>query len=92
MPCFPADWRGSFGMPAAEHRVEPLVHVFQEYVVFELEAPAVRPDGSDVQEVRGSQTHGGAAPPLRLRETRLSEMARSPANKSQALKRKILGE
>ena len=86
MPCFPADWRGPFGMPAAEHRVEPLVHVFQEYVVFELEAPAVRPDGSDVQEVRG------AAPPLRLRETRLSEMERSPANKSQALKRKILGE
>jgi hypothetical protein len=50
--------------------VEPLVHVFQEYVVFELEAPAVRPDRSDVQEVRG------AAPPLRLRETRLSEMER----------------
>ena len=70
MPCFPADWCGPFGMPAAEHRVEPLVHVFQEYVVFELEAPAVRPDGLDVQEVRG------AAPPLRLRETRLSEMER----------------
>ena len=53
MPRFPADWRDQFGTPAAEHRMEPLVHVFQEYVVFELEAPALRPDGSDIQEGKG---------------------------------------
>ena len=37
MPRFPVDWRDQFGTPASERRLEPLVHVFEEVVVIELE-------------------------------------------------------
>ena len=54
-PHFPADWRERFGTPAAEHRMELLVHVFQEYVVFELETPAAKPDAPAPQEAKGDE-------------------------------------
>ena len=53
MPYFPADWRDRFGTPAAEHRMEPLVRVFQEYAVFELERPSVKSDAPVVPETKG---------------------------------------
>jgi len=43
-PRFPADWRDWFGTPAEEHSMEPLVHIFDEYAVFELEPSSVKPD------------------------------------------------
>ena len=52
-PHFPVDWRDRFGTPAAEHSTEPLVHIFQEYVVFELETPSVKPDVPAIPEVKG---------------------------------------
>lgn len=52
-PRFPADWRDRFGMPAVEHRMEPLVRVFQEYVVFELEHPVAEPDVPAIQKSKG---------------------------------------
>ena len=54
-PYFPTDWRERFGTPAAEHRMELLVHVFQEYVVFELETPAAKPDAPAPQEAKGDE-------------------------------------
>lgn len=52
-PHFPADWRNRFGTPATEHSMEPLVHVFQEYAVFELEAPPVKPDAPAIPATKG---------------------------------------
>lgn len=52
-PRFPSDWRDRFGIPAAEHSIEPLIHIFDEYVVFELDPPATRPDTPTIQELEG---------------------------------------
>lgn len=52
-PRFPADWRERFGTPAPERRLEPLVHVFREHVVFELKTSAVRPDVPAIQKSEG---------------------------------------
>lgn len=54
-PYFPADWRERFGMPAAEHRMEPLIHVFQEYVIFELETPIAKLGTPAPQEAKGDE-------------------------------------
>ena len=54
-PYFPADWRERFGMPAAEHRMEPLIHVFQEYVIFELETPIAKLGTPAPQEAKGDK-------------------------------------
>lgn len=54
-PYFPADWRERFGMSAAEHRAEPLVRVFQEYVIFELETPIAKPDTPEPQKAKGDE-------------------------------------
>lgn len=48
-PRFPADWRDWFGTPAEEHRMEPLVHIFDEYAVFELEPSSGRQDAPVIQ-------------------------------------------
>jgi hypothetical protein len=53
MPRFPADWRERFGAPDSECRMEPLVHIFQEYAVFELETSEVRPDIPAIQKSKG---------------------------------------
>ena len=52
-PHFPGDWRDRFGMPAVEHSMEPLVHIFQEYAVFELEPPSVKPDTPAIPGTKG---------------------------------------
>lgn len=52
-PHFPVDWRDRFGTPAAEHNMKPLVHVFQEYAVFELETPSVKPDAPAILGMKG---------------------------------------
>ncbi len=54
IPRFPADWHDQFGVPAAEHGLEPLVHKFDEYAVFELEPPE---PASDTPE--GCKSEGG---------------------------------
>ncbi len=53
MPRFPADWRERFGAPDSEYRMEPLVHIFQEYAVFELETSEVKSDIPAIQESKG---------------------------------------
>ena len=53
MPRLPADWRERFGAPDSECRMEPLVHIFQEYAVFELETSEVRPDIPAIQKSKG---------------------------------------
>lgn len=52
-PHFPVDWRDRFGTPASEHSMKPLVHVFQEYTVFELNIPSVKPDAPTIPGVEG---------------------------------------
>lgn len=52
-PRFPSDWRDRFGIPAAEHSIEPLIHIFDEYAVFELDLPATRPDTPTIQKLEG---------------------------------------
>lgn len=52
IPRFPVDWRDQFGVPVAEHGLEPLVHMFDEYAVFELEPPE---PASDTPERRKSE-------------------------------------
>ena len=42
-------------MPAAEHRMEPLIHVFQGYVIFELETPIAKLDTPAPQEAKGDE-------------------------------------
>lgn len=53
MPRFPVDWRDQFGTPASERRLEPLVHVFEEVVVIELETPVVTRDAPAIHEEKG---------------------------------------
>lgn len=50
---FPSDWRDRFGIPAAEHGVEPLIRIFDEYAVFELDPPAFRPDTPTIPKLEG---------------------------------------
>jgi len=52
-PWFPADWRDWFGTPAEEHSVAPLVHIFDEYAVFELEPSSAKPDAPAKQALEG---------------------------------------
>ncbi len=55
MPRFPADWRDQFGVPAAEHGLEPLVHMFDEYAVFELEPPEPVADAPESNASEGGE-------------------------------------
>lgn len=52
-PRFPSDWRDRFGIPATEHNVKPLIHIFDEYAVFELDPPAIRPDTPTIPKLEG---------------------------------------
>lgn len=52
-PYLPADWRDQFGLPVAKHHVGPMIHVFDEYVTFELERSVVKPDDPPIQESEG---------------------------------------
>ena len=52
-PRFPSDWRDRFGIPAAEHDAKPLIHIFEEYAVFELDPPAFRTDTLTIQKSEG---------------------------------------
>lgn len=55
IPRFPADWRDQFGVSVAEHGLEPLVHMFDEYAVFELEHPEPVSDISESCESEGGE-------------------------------------
>lgn len=52
-PHFPVDWRDRFGTSASGRSMEPLVHIFQEYAVFELETPSVKLDALAIPGVKG---------------------------------------